>query len=223
MLSSRKSKSPKGEIGSAVIHAVGIGLAIAALVLLVVFAALYSGARTVTSVAIYGSSLILLYTASTVYHFIPPHFKTKSIFQKLDHSMIYVLIAGTYTPLTLVGLRGGWGWSLFGVNWGLALLGIVFKWWKPERAKWFHVVLYVAMGWLIMIAGVPLVHSVTQAGLFWLGVGGLIYTFGVIFYALGGIFAKRNHPLQYRMHEIFHLFVLAGSFSHFWFMLRHLN
>lgn len=211
------------EVGSGILHLLGILLSVAALVLLVTFSALYAGALQVTTVAIYGAALILLYTASTLYHFIPPHFRTKVIFQRLDHSMIYVLIAGTYTPLTLVGLQGGWGWSLFGVNWGLALLGIILKWWKPERAKWFHVVLYVVMGWLIALAGIPLVHSVTRAGLFWLGLGGSIYTLGVIFYVLGGVFAKRNHPLQYRMHEIFHLFVLAGSFSHFWFMLRHLD
>lgn len=211
------------EFGSGVLHLLGILLSIAALVLLVTFSALYAGALQVTTVAIYGATLILLYTASTVYHFIPQNFRTKVIFQRLDHSMIYVLIAGTYTPITLVSLRGAWGWSMFGVSWGLAILGILLKWLWPTKGKWFHVVLYVLMGWLILIAAAPLYDSVTSAGLFWLGLGGAVYTLGVIFYALGGTYAKKNHFLQYRMHEIFHLFVLGGSFSHFWFMLRHLS
>lgn len=213
----------RGEIGSAVIHLVGIGLAIAALVVLILSAVDSASARQVVTVSIYGSTLILLYTASTLYHFFPPHLKIKAVLQKFDHTMIYLLIAGTYTPITLVGLGGGWGWSLFGVNVGLAGLGIFGKWFWPKKMAWLHVILYAVMGWLILLAIVPLLQRISQAGLFWLGLGGIIYTGGIVFYSLGGVFAKRNHVLQYRMHEIFHLFVLAGSFSHFWFLLWYLH
>jgi len=213
----------RGEIGSAVIHLVGIGLAVAALVVLILSAVHSAGARQVATVSIYGSTLILLYTASTLYHFFPPHLHIKGVLQKLDHTMIYLLIAGTYTPITLVGLGGGWGWSLFGINVGLAGLGIFSKWFWPKQMAWLHIVLYTVMGWLILLAIVPLLQRVSQAGLFWLGLGGIIYTGGIVFYSLGGVFAQRNHVLQYRMHEIFHLFVLAGSFSHFWFLLWYLH
>jgi hemolysin III len=198
------------EIANSVTHGVGIALAIAGLVVLVVFAALRGTAWHVVSCSIYGATLILLYTASTLYHAIQSP-RIKKVFRVLDHSAIYLLIAGTYTPFTLVNLRGPWGWSLFGAIWGLAILGIVLK--ASVRRRWNaqSVILYMAMGWVVIVAAKPLFSSVDTGGLMLLAAGGLAYTVGVVFY----VWRRPYH------HAVWHGFVLAGSMFHFFAVLFH--
>jgi len=202
---------------SSLTHLIGVGLAVAALVLLIVFAALKSTAWHVVTFSIFGASMILLYLASTLYHFFCKTKKAKSFFMKLDHAMIYVLIAGTYTPICLVPLRGPWGWTLFGIVWGLAILGIVWKFTLPMKPV-LSTLLYLLMGWIALIAFVPLLEVLTGLAWLWLGLGGVLYSLGTIFYALDIIVPRTR---WFGMHEVWHLFVIAGSFCHFWLMLRH--
>lgn len=197
------------EIWHAITHGVGLGLSIAGLVVLIVFSALDGTVLSITSSAIFGASLIILYGSSTLYHAIT-HTKVKKIFQQLDHASIYVLIAGTYTPITLLTLEGAWGWSIFGVIWGTALLGIGLKMIYPKRFETFSLILYVIMGWMIVIALNPLFDSMESGGLWLLLAGGLSYTFGVIFYVWDN--------LAYN-HAIWHLFVLGGSILHYFMIL----
>lgn len=201
--------SSREELAHGVSHAIGTGLAVVGLVFLLLAAIRYGNSRHIVSAAIYGASLILLYLASTLYHLISGP-AIKRIFQKFDHLMIYILIAGTYTPLTLVTLHGGWGWTLFGLVWGMALCGMVLEVVLPRRIGWLSIILYLAMGWLIVIAGKPLLASMATGGLVLLVVGGLFYSLGVIFYAW------KN--LSYN-HAVWHLFVLAGSVAHFFAIL----
>ncbi|NQT23870.1 hemolysin III family protein [candidate division KSB1 bacterium] len=210
------NKSPKKrfytigeEIASSITHGIGAALSIAALVILVVLAATRGDAWRVVSFSIYGTTLILLYMASTLYHAIQ-HKGAKQVFRILDHSFIYLLIAGTYTPFLLVPLRGGWGWSLFGLIWALAITGIVFKAIFINRMKKLSVVIYILMGWMIMIALKPLLAEIPKAGLWWLAGGGLSYTGGVVFYAMKSV--KFSHA-------VWHLFVLGGSICHFFAIL----
>ncbi len=197
------------ELAHGISHGIGAGLAIVGLVFLLLAAIRYGHSRHIVSAAVYGASLILLYLASSLYHSITNP-RVKRIFQKLDHSMIYVLIAGTYTPLTLVTLHGGWGWTLFGLVWGMACCGLVLEAVLPRRIGWLSLVLYLGMGWLIVIAGKPLFASLAGGGLILLLVGGLCYSFGVIFYVW--------EKLAYN-HAVWHLFVLAGSIAHFFAIL----
>jgi hemolysin III len=201
------------EIANSITHGIGAALATAALVILVVFAAIRGDAWQVVSFSIYGVSLIVMYTSSTLYHaFSNP--KVKNYFRIMDHSSIFLLIAGTYTPITLISLRGtGWGWTIFGIIWGLAILGIVFKlafWGNLEKLS---VVFYILMGWLVVIAIKPMVTNLPMGLLIWIAIGGLCYTLGIIFYAWT--------KLPYS-HAIWHLFVLAGSISHFFGILLYL-
>ncbi|MBI2290817.1 MAG: hemolysin III family protein [Betaproteobacteria bacterium] len=186
-------------------HLMGTVLAVAGAAVLVVLAARLGDPWKIVSFSIYGFMLFALYALSTLYH--STRGKLKRVFQKLDHCSIYLLIAGTYTPFTLVTLRGAWGWSLFGVIWGLAALGIAQEAWLGKGARVLSVVIYVLMGWLSVIAIKPLIAALTPAGFAWLAAGGLFYTGGIIFYALD---AKLRHG-----HGIWHLFVLAGSASHY--------
>ncbi len=187
-------------------------LAVAGLVVLVVFAALYGDIWRVVSFSIYGATLIVLYLISTLYHsFTDP--RVKKLFQLLDHCSIYLLIAGTYTPITLVSLRGPWGWTLFGLIWGLAALGIVLKIWFVGRLKAFSIALYLAMGWLVVIALKPLFAMVDHGMIVWIVIGGLCYTLGVIFYSL------KRMPYH---HAVWHLFVLGGSTTHYLGLLFYL-
>lgn len=201
---------------SSLTHFVGSLFSIAGLVLLVVFAAQRGTAIQVVSFSIYGTALILLYVASTLYHIVPMHRKVKEQFKTLDHSMIFVLIAGTYTPLCLVVLGGAWGWSLFGVIWGLALIGIALKlFWKSMPAA-VSLSNYICMGWLAVIAFLPLYNSLPISGLLWLLGGGIAYTVGAVFFA----FENRRKPARYfGYHEWFHVFVMLGSVCHFIVML----
>lgn len=197
------------EIWHAITHGVGLGLSIAGLVVLVVFSALDGTALSVTSSAIFGAALIILYGSSTLYHAIT-NTKVKKIFQQLDHASIYVLIAGTYTPITLLTLKGAWGWSIFGVIWGAALLGISLKMIYPKRFEIFSLILYVIMGWMIVIAIQPMLENMESGGLWLLLAGGFSYTFGVIFYVWDNLTFN---------HAIWHLFVLGGSILHYFMIL----
>ncbi len=201
------------EVANTITHGIGIGLSIAGLVLLVVRAALYGDAWQVVSFSIYGTSLILLYSASTLYHGFQSK-RAKEVLRIFDHSAIYLLIAGTYTPFLLVTLRGPWGWSLFGVIWGLALLGITFKIIFGAKYEIVSTTFYILMGWVVITAIKPLIAALPSAGLFWLVAGGLAYTSGVIFYAWEKL------PFN---HAIWHGFVLAGSFFHFFAVLFYLS
>jgi hemolysin III len=196
------------EIANSVTHGVGLLLAAAGLAVLVTFASLRGTAWHIVGCSIYGSTLVLLYAASTLYHAIP-NARAKRVLRVLDHSAIFLLIAGTYTPFTLVNLRGPWGWSLFGVVWGLALLGIVLQTGKLRHPV-FAVALYVVMGWTVVIAIRPLLHAIAPGGLALLVAGGLAYTLGITFYAW-----KR---LPYA-HSVWHGFVLLGSALHFFAIL----
>lgn len=197
------------ELAHGITHGIGTGLAIVGLIFLLIAALRYGNNWHIVSAAVYGASLILLYLASTLYHLITND-RLKKVFRQLDHAMIYVLIAGTYTPLTLITLRGGWGWSLFGLVWGLALIGLVLELVLPRRIGWLSLSLYLGMGWLIVIAGKPLVTSLATGGIILLAAGGLLYSLGVIFYVW------KN--LSYH-HAVWHLFVMAGSGAHFFAIL----
>jgi len=186
-------------------HLMGTVLAVAGAAVLVVLAARLGDPWKIVSFSVYGFSLFALYALSTLYH--STRGKLKRVLRKLDHCSIYLLIAGTYTPFTLVTLRGAWGWSLFGAIWGLAALGIAQEAWLGKGARIFSLVIYVLMGWLSMIAVQPLIAALTPAGFAWLAAGGLFYTGGMVFYALD---EKLRHG-----HGIWHLFVLAGSASHY--------
>jgi hemolysin III len=196
------------EFGNSLISGVGFVFAVAGSIVLVVRAGNYGTARHIVSCSVYGTSLIFLYAASTLYHSI--HFpRAKAILRAFDHSAIFLLIAGTYTPFTLVNLRGAWGWSLFGVIWGLAALGVVFQAWLRRRPI-ARVSLYVGMGWAVVVAVKPLFAAVAPGGLVLLLVGGLAYTLGL------GFYAWRRLPYH---HAIWHVFVLTGSISHFFSIL----
>ena len=198
------------EIANAITHGVGLLLSVAGFVVLLVLAAMRGTAWHIVACSIYGVTLICLYTASTLYHaVISPGIKGS--LRILDHAAIYLLIAGTYTPFLLVSLRGPWGWSLFGVIWGLALVGVIFKFWFVERFGILSTAVYLAMGWLVVIAAKPVIAHVPFTALIWLLAGGLAYTAGVIFYAC------RRIPYS---HAIWHIFVLAGSICHYFAVLR---
>jgi hemolysin III len=201
--------SPAEEVAHSLTHGAGLLLGIAALVLLVVFAARRGSAVHVTACAVYGSTLVLLYAASTFYHALPRG-RAKRVFGILDHAAIFLLIAGTYTPFTLVTLRGPWGWSLFGVIWGLAVGGIVLEGVSRGRARRLQLLVYLAMGWLIVVAARPLVERLPTGGLVLLFTGGLAYTFGVLFFVWRRL---RFH------HAVWHVFVLGGSVCHFFAVL----
>lgn len=199
------------EIANSVGHGIGVGLSVAAIALLVVFAATRGDAWRVVSLSIFGSTLFLLYLASTLYHAVRGE-RAKRVLQVVDHSAIFLLIAGTYTPVALVTLRGPWGWTLFGLIWGLALAGVVSKIFFIDRMKWVSVVFYVGMGWLVLIALGPLLSAAPTGLMIWLVFGGVCYTLGVVF------FLWKKLPYH---HAIWHLFVLAGSICHFFGMLFH--
>lgn len=180
-----------------------------------------TGAWPLVAVAIFGASLILLYTASSLYHLLPLSARGTLVLRRLDHMMIYVLIAGTYTPFCLISLRGrgAWGWSLFGTVWGLALAGVILKAVWINAPRWLSVAFYLGMGWLVVVAAGPLLRAVPAGGLEWLAIGGLFYTVGAVFYATKW---PRLAPGVFGFHELWHLFVMAGSFSHFWAVYRFL-
>ena len=198
------------ELFNASSHAVGTLLSIAALIIMIDLSSLAGHPLTIVSSAIYGASLVFMYAASTLYHIaVEPSLKKK--LKIVDHSSIYFLIAGTYTPFMLVTLHGAWGWSLFGVVWGLALIGLVFKLFFTGRFEFISLTMYLLMGWIVLIAIKPLIHHLNFDGLMWLFAGGLFYTLGVVFYAT-------DHKYKFN-HFIWHIFVLAGSLYHFFAIL----
>lgn len=188
-------------------HLIGIGLSIAATVLMIVKASYHGSAISIVSAAIFGATLIMLYSASTLYHG-AKNMRVKYKLNKFDHSAIYILIAGTYTPFSIVLLQGGWGWSIFGIQWGLAIIGTFYKifWYKPKYRA-ISAFAYVAMGLVIVIAAKPLSEIIPEKCFIWLAIGGLSYIVGVFFYL------TKKVPFG---HGIFHLFIIAGSFAHFW-------
>jgi len=196
---------PKEEKFNIISHAIGLILSVAALILLVVYSSIYGSAWHIVSFTIYGASLIVLYSASTFYHY-AQNPKLRHRLNIFDHSAIYVLIAGTYTPFTLVVLNGWVGWTIFGVSWGLAITGIVLKLFFTGKYDKISTFAYVLMGWIVIFAIKPLVHNLPFEGLMWLLAGGIFYTIGAVLYSIKNL--KYNHA-------IFHIFVLLGSFAHF--------
>jgi hemolysin III len=200
-----------GEKLNAVTHLVGAVLALAGTVVLVVLAAALHDPWKVVSVSIYGASVVLLYSASTLYHSLRG--RAKIILRELDHHSIYLLIAGSYTPFCLVTLRGVWGWSLLVAIWGLAALGSLQELRPQNEARVRSVVIYVLMGWAAIVALVPLFRVLGGTGFAWVAAGGLFYTVGIVFYALD---TRLRHA-----HGIWHLFVLGGSVTHYFVILRY--
>ncbi len=203
-----------------VIGIIAASLSIFAVIFLVSHAVSQRTVWHVVSFSIYGASLIALWTISTLYHSLNVSPTANRTLEQLDHAMIYFLIAGTYTPICLVVLRGGWGWSILGVNWALAIAGIVLKLvfrQPPKGVIALFFTFYIIMGWLVVIAWLPLVKALSHGGLFWLVLGGIFYTVGAVVFNMKRL---KFHP-AFGAHEIWHLFVAAGSFSHFWMMLKY--
>ncbi|MEQ7919969.1 hemolysin III family protein [Xanthomonas sp. WHRI 1810A] len=194
-----------GEKFNAWSHLIGAILASIGAVWLLVIAIFTGDVWKVVSIAVYGVALVLLYSASTVYHSVQG--RKKAIMQKVDHFSIYLLIAGSYTPFCLVTLRGPWGWTLFGIVWGLAIIGILQEIKPRTEARILSIVIYAVMGWIVLVAVKPLIAALGTAGFLWLAGGGILYTVGIIFFAL-------DHRLRHA-HGIWHLFVIAGSLLHF--------
>jgi hemolysin III len=193
------------EVANSITHGVGLAFSVIGLVVLIVLACLYGSALHIASCSVYGATMVMLYAASTLYHsFRSP--RIKHIFKIIDHCSIYLLIAGTYTPFTLVMLRGGWGWSLFGIIWMLSFVGIVFKLFFVNKFQILSTIVYVLMGWLAIVAIKPMVQMIPFNCILWLVAGGLFYTIGVLFFAW--------HRIPYN-HAIWHVFVVAGSVCHF--------
>lgn len=203
---------------SAITHGAGAVLAILATALLLVKTVLTGGdAWKIVSFAIYGASMTGLYTASTLYHCVNAAVAGRIALRKYDHASIYFLIAGTYTPVCLTALRGPWGWSLFGIIWGLAIAGLVMSlvWINCPRS--LTATVYIAMGWLAVVAVYPLCMALGWRGIFWLLLGGVLYTIGGVLYALK--WPGRNNP-RFGCHEVFHVFILLGSAAHFLMIYR---
>ena len=196
--------TPREELANRLTHGLGAAFSVAGLVLLVVYSAHYGDAWHVVSTAIFGATLVLLYTSSTLYHSFRSE-RLKVRLQKFDHAAIFLLIAGSYTPFLIVTLRGPWGWSLFGVVWGLALIGVVLKFWFAGRFNLVSTIIYVGLGWIVLIALKPLMAALPSAGLLLLFAGGICYTGGAAFYLW--------ERLPYH-HAIWHLWVLGGSVCH---------
>ncbi|TVQ40296.1 MAG: hemolysin III family protein [Spirochaetaceae bacterium] len=206
----QSSKRPQSfrlreELANSLTHGAGALIAIGGSTLLIIRAATSAGALEVVTVSVFGAALVLLYTSSTLYHAIQSQ-GAKQRLKLLDHLAIYLLIAGTYTPFTLLGLGGAWGWSIFGVVWGLALPGVLFKVFFVGRFKRLSTAIYIGMGWVVIIAVVPLLQALRPLTLLWLLAGGLSYTAGTAFYL------SRRLPFG---HSIWHLFVLGGSVCHY--------
>ena len=193
------------EIANGFTHALGAALGVAGLVILVTSAAMKGDPWKVVSFSVFGATLIILYTMSTLYHFAKKE-RAKKFLHILDHASIFLLIAGTYTPVALVTMRGPWGWSIFGIIWGIALVGIILKIFYTGRFNGLSTALYLAMGWLIVIALKPLLTLMPREGLYWFLAGGISYSLGTVFYSW------KN--LRYN-HAVWHLFVMGGSACHF--------
>lgn len=203
---------PKEEVANAITHGIGALLSLAGLVLLIVFASIKGTAWHVVTFTVYGVSMLLLYSCSTLVHSFKEG-KVKDLFEIFDHSSIYIYIAGTYTPFMLIAARGPLGWSLFGIVWGIAIVGVVFKAFFVKRFLFMSTVFYLIMGWLIVLAWGPLTAAIPAPGITLLVIGGILYSLGTIFYVW------RGFPYH---HAIWHLFVLAASIVHFFAILLYL-
>lgn len=206
-----KEFSQGEEIAHAITHGIGALASIAGLVVMVVLAAQRGDARMVVGVSIFGISMVLLYTASTMYHALTPK-KAKRVFELMDHGAIYLLIAGSFTPFSLIVLGGGWGWSSFGTVWGLAILGIIYEVVFKRPWKILSLIFYIGLGWMMVIPAKPLAAAMPREALILIGAGGLAYTGGAVFYAWRGF--RYNHAL-------WHLFVMAGTAFHFVCVLKY--
>ncbi len=201
----RSDYTPKQEIANSLTHGIGAAVALAGVTILIVLASLRGNAWHIVSVSIYGATLFILYLTSTLYHGLTAP-RAKQVFEILDHSFIFLLIAGTYTPFMLVTLRGAWGWSLFGLVWGLGAVGIVYKIFFTGRHPYFSTGLYIALGWSVLLALKPLMAVLPAGGFVLLVLGGASYSLGTYFY---------HNERWYYSHAVWHLFVLAGSFFHY--------
>ena len=199
------SQSVPEELANCVTHGVGAVLSLIGLCGLAALASIHGTTSHIVGCSVFGSTMVLLYLASALYHGIR-HPSVKQFFQVLDHCAIYLLIAGSYTPFTLVSLRGPWGWSLFGVVWGLALIGIVLQATPSWTWEWLRIALYVLMGWLVVVAAGPMIRALPLSALLLILFGGIAYTVGIVFYCW------RSLPFH---HAVWHGFVLLGSFLHF--------
>lgn len=193
------------EIANSITHGVGLALSVLGLVVLVVLASLRGGALHIVACSVYGATLVAMYGASTLYHSSRRR-RPRRVLRVVDHCAIYLLIAGTYTPFTLVMLRGGWGWTLFGIVWGLAVFGVVFKIFFTGKFAIASTLVYLLMGWMAVVAIRPMVEDLPAAAIAWLVAGGLAYSVGTIFFAM--------HKVRFH-HAIWHVFVLLGSVFHY--------
>ena len=204
---------------SGLTHMIAALLAVLATVLLILRSVSPAMPWHIVTFSIFGGGMILLYTASTLYHWLPVSEAGVRLLRRVDHSMIFFYIAATYTPICLIPLRGPWGWSLFGVIWGVALAGIVMKIFWLHAPRWLSTAIYLAMGWMVLVGVYPLVMNLSVGALAWLAGGGLVYSVGAVVYAVKW---PDPWPGRFGFHEIFHLFVIGGSFCHFvvmyWFI-----
>lgn len=207
-------------------HLLGAVLSIAGLVLMIIYSALFSNEKAwdIVSVSIFGTGLILLYTFSSLYHLLNLKEKGTRVFRKFDHIMIYVLIASTYTPICLGPLRGPWGWSIFGVVWGLAIMGTILTAVWLDAPRWLTTGIYIAMGWIVVIAAFPMISIFSKIpkgmeALAWLLAGGIFYTIGGVIY---GLKWPKINTKYVGFHEIFHIFVMLGSFCQFWCIFKYM-
>jgi len=202
----------RGERFNSITHLIGAALSLAGTSVLVTLASLSGDVWKIVGTSVYGGMLVLLYTISTLYHSMQG--RAKQVLQKLDHIAIYLLIAGTYTPFTLITLRGAWGWWLFGINWSLAVIGIIYELTMAHRTRIPSMIIYVLMGWIVVVAMKPLTTALPTAGVVWLTLGGLLYTGGIGFFLYD---EKIPH-----FHGIWHLFVMAGSICQYFCILFYL-
>lgn len=209
MLGTPRKQTVGEEIANSLTHGAGLAASLAGLVFLLVAAVTRGDAWTIVTCAVYGTTLVLLYGASTLYHALA-RTRARTVLQRIDHAAIYLLIAGTYTPFVLVTLRGPWGWTLFGVSWGLAIMGVTAKAVFGPRWPILSTTIYILMGWLVLVAVGPLVRNVPGGAIAWLVAGGVSYTAGVAFYAW--------ERLRYG-HAVWHVFVVAGSVCHYFAVL----
>lgn len=206
-------------------HLFGAVLSIVGLVFLIIVPAIYSNEKAwdIVSFTIFGVGLILLYTFSSLYHLLNVGQTATRVLRKFDHIMIYVLIASTYTPICLGPLRGGWGWSIFGIVWGLAIIGIILTATWINAPRWLTTGIYLAMGWTVIVAVYPMITTFSRldalSSLLWLLTGGIFYTIGAVIYGLKWPHLKNKY---FGFHEIFHIFVLLGSFCQYWFIIKYL-
>lgn len=203
---------------SGLTHLAGFFLSVIGLCILIYVAVSKGTPWHVVSFSVFGASLILLYAASSLYHLLSVSERAASALRKVDHMMIYLLIAGSYTPLCLIPLRGAWGWSLLAFIWLFAIVGMSINALSLSAPRWLYTAIYAIMGWFIVVALRPLLQTMSGRGFMWLFVGGLFYSVGAVCYALKW---PKLKPGCFGFHELWHLFVMAGSFSHYWMMLRY--